>query len=435
MNLSTQATLLSTKAKTLLLMVLKGEKSDIFRELASRLYSDEASYILRRDLTCPLVPRPTAKIPIRIRPLEPNDLPALIRERPRRLPALRSTIPSCYLATTEDGSICFMQWIIQADQQNRFRPYFKGELAAYEKDTVLFEFSYTFERFRGHGIMAAALAEIIERAAPPDARWAITYVKTDNVASLKSCARAGFRPYMLRTESWRGFHLRQNFRVLEQGALYPFERESAAHAADRTASAIINRKSVITPSVTTNHKHLFRRVANRILHKLARAVPGSTTLRPALHRLRGVAVGQNVFIGDEVYLENEFPEMIKIGAGTAIGLRTVIMAHVGRPDVKTGPVAGRVVIGKNVWIGANSFIATAPGKSLTIGDGAVIGACSVILQSIRPHAFVLPPPAQQVGSAGLLSDSDTGSRITDTSIGGGVQGDLERAVVLANDNR
>src|SRR5215469_4535661 len=120
--------LLPIKVKSLLLMLRKGEKSDILRELARRLYSDEASYILRRDLTRPPVPWPTAKIPIRIRPMEPSDLPALIRERPRRLPALQSNIPSCYLATAEDGSICFMQWIVPADQQNRFRPYFKGEL-------------------------------------------------------------------------------------------------------------------------------------------------------------------------------------------------------------------------------------------------------------------------------------------------------------------
>jgi RimJ/RimL family protein N-acetyltransferase len=218
---------LSIKAKTLLLMLRKGEKSDILTELGRRFYSDEASYILRRDLARPLVPRPAAKIPIRIRPMDPGDFEVLIRERPRRLPTLRSNIPSCYLATAEDGSICYMQWLIRADEQDRFRPYFKGELAAFDSDTVLFEYAYTFARFRGHGIMAAALAEIVERESPPDARWAITYVKTDNVASLKSCARAGFRPYMLRTESWRGFRLRQAFRVVEE-PLLPFERESAA---------------------------------------------------------------------------------------------------------------------------------------------------------------------------------------------------------------
>jgi acetyltransferase-like isoleucine patch superfamily enzyme len=150
--------------------------------------------------------------------------------------------------------------------------------------------------------------------------------------------------------------------------------------------------------VTTNQKNLLRRVANRFLHKLARVVPGSTTLRPALHRLRGV--GHNVFIGDEVYLENEFPELVEIGDGTAVGLRTVIISHVGRTDENRGLVAGRVVIGKNVFIGACSFIAATPGTLLTIGDGAVIGACSVIVnKSILPNGFVLPPMAQEVGTA------------------------------------
>ena len=61
--------LLAIKAKSLLLMLRNGEKSDILRELARRFYSDEASYILRRDLKCPPVPWPMAKIPIRIRPI------------------------------------------------------------------------------------------------------------------------------------------------------------------------------------------------------------------------------------------------------------------------------------------------------------------------------------------------------------------------------
>jgi RimJ/RimL family protein N-acetyltransferase len=121
-----------------------------------------------------------------------------------------------------------MQWLIQADQQDRLRPYFKGELAGYGNDTVLLEFAYTFERFRGQGIMGAAMAQIAEQGLPLGARWAITYVKHDNVPSLKGCANAGFRPYMMRTESWRGFRLRQSFRALEEGTLYPFECKSAA---------------------------------------------------------------------------------------------------------------------------------------------------------------------------------------------------------------
>jgi hypothetical protein len=73
--------------------------------------------------------------------------------------------------------------------------------------------------------MAAAMAEIAEQGLLLGARWALTYVKHDNVASLKGCAHAGFRPYMMRSESWRGFHLRQSFRGLAEGTLYPFECE------------------------------------------------------------------------------------------------------------------------------------------------------------------------------------------------------------------
>jgi RimJ/RimL family protein N-acetyltransferase len=216
---------LAVKTKTMLLMLSRGEMPEILSELANRLYSDDASYILRRDLARPLVPQPRAQLPLRIRPMEPGDLAEIVAERPRRLPALRANIPTCFVATTETGSICYMQWLIQADQQDRLRPYFKGHLAGYQNDTVLLEFAYTFERFRGQGIMGAAMAEIARQGLLQGARWAITYVKLDNVASLKGCAHAGFRPYMIRRESWRGFRLRQSFHLLEEKALYPFERE------------------------------------------------------------------------------------------------------------------------------------------------------------------------------------------------------------------
>ena len=216
------------RARTLLLMLLRGEKTEMLKELADRLYSDQASYILRRDLAQPLLARPRARIPIRIRPMEPGDIPAILAERPRRLPAIRANIPTCYVAAAENGSICYMQWLIKADQQDLLRPYFKGQLAGYKNDTVLLEFAYTFLRFRGQGIMAAAMAEIAEHALPLGARWAITYVKRDNMASLKGCANAGFRPYMIRTEKWRGFRLRQSFREADMVPHYLSQREVPA---------------------------------------------------------------------------------------------------------------------------------------------------------------------------------------------------------------
>ena len=74
-------------------------------------------------------------------------------------------------------------------------------------------------------------------------------------------------------------------------------------------------------------KSFARRVCNRLLHQLARSLPGASSLRPFLHRLRGVKIHGKVYIGDDVYLENEYPECIEIHDEVQIGLRTTVIAH------------------------------------------------------------------------------------------------------------
>ena len=78
-------------------------------------------------------------------------------------------------------------------------------------------------------------------------------------------------------------------------------------------------------------KSFARRVCNRLLHQLARSLPGASSLRPFLHRLRGVKIHGKVYIGDDVYLENEYPECIEIHDEVQIGLRTTVIAHTRGP--------------------------------------------------------------------------------------------------------
>ncbi|MGD0479265.1 MAG: hypothetical protein ABSA42_03785 [Terracidiphilus sp.] len=127
-------------------------------------------------------------------------------------------------------------------------------------------------------------------------------------------------------------------------------------------------------------KSIVRRTMNRILGMLARFAPGATSLRPFLHKLRGVQITGRVFIGDDVYIENEYPECVEIHDGAQITLRSILIAHTRGP--------GRIVVGKNAFIGANSVIATSPGKTLTIGEGAVVGTSSVIASDVPAHTFV-----------------------------------------------
>ncbi|MBM4207640.1 MAG: acyltransferase [Gammaproteobacteria bacterium] len=133
-------------------------------------------------------------------------------------------------------------------------------------------------------------------------------------------------------------------------------------------------------------KPLLRRVCNRLFQLLARFSPGATTLRPFLHRLRGVAIGRDVFIGDDVYIDNEYPEAIEIGENVQISIRSIIIAHTRGP--------GKVIIGKEAFIGPNSVLVCGAGRVLKIGEGAVIGAGSVITRSVPPKLYVAPPAPQ-----------------------------------------
>jgi acetyltransferase-like isoleucine patch superfamily enzyme len=54
-----------------------------------------------------------------------------------------------------------------------------------------------------------------------------------------------------------------------------------------------------------------------------------------------------------------------------------------------------VRIEDDAWIGFNSAIL----KGVTIGRGAIVGACSVITQDVPPFAVVVGNPARKVGDS------------------------------------
>ena len=129
-------------------------------------------------------------------------------------------------------------------------------------------------------------------------------------------------------------------------------------------------------------KSLIRNVFNRLLHMIARSVPGARGLRPFLHRLRGVKIGKDVFIGDQVYLENLFPEFIEIQDHAQLSVRATVLAH--------NRGAGKVVIGKKAYVGPHCVVIAAKGRTLTIGEGATIGASCVITTNVPPYIFLSP---------------------------------------------
>lgn len=115
-----------------------------------------------------------------------------------------------------------------------------------------------------------------------------------------------------------------------------------------------------------------------------------------------LTIGNDVQINDYVH--------IGVSHGVAIGDNTLIASKVFISDHNHGNYKGEnqstpyekpisrilesqeVKIGKNVWIG--EFVSILPG--VTIGDGAIIGAMSVVTKDIPANSIAIGSPAKVI---------------------------------------
>ena len=135
-------------------------------------------------------------------------------------------------------------------------------------------------------------------------------------------------------------------------------------------------------------KSVLRHSFNRILHLIARFAPGAQSLRPFLHRLRGVKVMEGVCIGDDVYIENEYPECVEIHENASISMRAVIVAHTRGP--------GRVILEKDSFVGPGVVLCCSAGRTIRVGEGAVISAGTIVTHSVPPRTMIAPSPSRAV---------------------------------------
>lgn len=120
-------------------------------------------------------------------------------------------------------------------------------------------------------------------------------------------------------------------------------------------------------------------------------------LRPFLVRRLGAKVGKGVFIGDHVWIDMNHANMIEIGDDSHITGGCRLLCH--QRDLTTyrkGDNAAflkynqePIHIGKGVMIGMETMIM--PG--VTIGDGAIIGAYSLVTKDILPYTVAVGRPA------------------------------------------
>jgi hypothetical protein len=184
--------------------------------VAQRVWSIREAVGFRRDLDLPFA-APAASIPIDIRELGPDELPAMldptiagasqldILECASRRTLWARHFGRCFVATAPDGRACFLQWLFDHRDNAALAGHFGDSFPVLQRDEALLEGAYTPAPFRGLKIMPAAMARIAEHAAGPGARYVHTFVGTENLPSLKGCVRAGFSPHQWRVQRLRLF--------------------------------------------------------------------------------------------------------------------------------------------------------------------------------------------------------------------------------------
>jgi acetyltransferase-like isoleucine patch superfamily enzyme len=150
-------------------------------------------------------------------------------------------------------------------------------------------------------------------------------------------------------------------------------------------------------------------VRNRALQLAALYSPGGDTIRPTLHRWRGVKIGRRTWVGFDTLIEPSYPHRVEIGDRVAIGIRVVILAHfahLGRNrESATGELDDRVSvrIEDDVFIGPGAIIM----PNVSIGHGAVVTSGSVVTRSVAPLTMVQGNPAQPIARCGVPLGLDT----------------------------
>lgn len=149
------------------------------------------------------------------------------------------------------------------------------------------------------------------------------------------------------------------------------------------------------------------KLIGRVLRILAWLAP-AYQFRASVYRICGVKVGKGAYIGFLVMMDGEYPEYIEIGDEASIGPGVTIMAHSGASPFhhRFGiyhEAPQKVTIERGVWLAAGSIIL--PG--VTVGEGAIVAAGSVVSRDVPAYTMVAGNPARPIKKLTKSGETET----------------------------
>jgi RimJ/RimL family protein N-acetyltransferase len=190
-------------------LLAKGKMSVIFKNIKTRIYSEEVSVRLERYHN-KYFKNPKAKIKFSIRLFRNSDLNTL-NEFNRHERLVKENIKNCYIAFDEKNNNCYRQWLIGHYENTKIQKYFGNLFPLLNEGEALIEGVFTNPDYRGLNIMPEAMCRISEIGFNMGYKKIIVFVNIKNIPSIKGSIRSGFEPYLIRKEKWFLFTRKVSF--------------------------------------------------------------------------------------------------------------------------------------------------------------------------------------------------------------------------------
>lgn len=138
---------------------------------------------------------------------------------------------------------------------------------------------------------------------------------------------------------------------------------------------------------------MLSKIKKIIINKIRTITYGGIFVDTEILVSRGMKIGQNFKRQEQCILDPNHCWLIEIGNNVTLAPRVHILAHDASMKMHIGYTKiGKVKIGDNVFIGANSVIM----PNISIGNNVIIGAGSVVTKDVPDNKVFAGNPAKYI---------------------------------------
>ncbi|MFX1390382.1 MAG: acyltransferase [Promethearchaeota archaeon] len=194
-----------------------------------------------------------------------------------------------------------------------------------------------------------------------------------------------FKDLVKARKIWK--HNRPKFTIEEKGKMTYINIETEEHIFTPVPMLIIAQ---YLQSRGFSVSWFVRGAFNHLISLIITYLTGWPRARNLLFRFTGMKISQNCHISQKAIPDPLLPELIEFEEGSGCGIGVKLLTH-NAMNIQHGSFSfGPIKICKNARIGAYSVVM--PG--VTIGEGSIIGANSLISEDIPPFSIAFGSPAK-----------------------------------------